>query len=111
MAAQHIGEYVSRDMASFDEADARLTVPQQIGLFPDKPVLLQPGDSLEFAFEIVAAPKSEKLLAGLDVPLDSAVLINLWDWFRWICLALARLLLPRECPCYQIQFLQILNVK
>ena len=30
MAAQHIGEYVSKDMAFFDEADARLTAPQQI---------------------------------------------------------------------------------
>ena len=30
MAAQHIGEYVSTDMAVFDEADARLTAPQQI---------------------------------------------------------------------------------
>ena len=30
MAAQHIGEYVSKDMAFFDEAGARLTAPQQI---------------------------------------------------------------------------------
>ena len=28
MAAQHIGEYVSKDMAFFDEAGARLTAPQ-----------------------------------------------------------------------------------
>ena len=28
MAAQHIGEYVSKDMAFFDEAGARLTTPQ-----------------------------------------------------------------------------------
>ena len=30
MAAQHIGQYVSKDMAFFDEAGARLTAPQQI---------------------------------------------------------------------------------
>ena len=30
MAAQHIGEYVSQDMAFSDEAGARLTAPQQI---------------------------------------------------------------------------------
>ena len=30
MAAQHIGEYVSKDMTFFDEAGARLTAPQQI---------------------------------------------------------------------------------
>ena len=80
-------------LVSTDSSAEGLTVPQQIGLFPGKPVLLQPGNSMEFAFEIVAAPKSKKLLAGLDVPLDSAVLMNLWDWFRWICLALAKLLL------------------
>ena len=28
MAAQHIGEYVSKDMAFFDEAGARLAAPQ-----------------------------------------------------------------------------------
>ena len=28
MAAQHIGEYVSKDMAFFDEAGDRLTAPQ-----------------------------------------------------------------------------------
>lgn len=30
MAGQHIGQYVSKDMAFFHEADARLTAPQQI---------------------------------------------------------------------------------
>ncbi len=30
MDAQRIGEYVSTDMAFFDEADVRLTAPQQI---------------------------------------------------------------------------------
>ena len=30
MAAQHIGQYVSKDMAVFDEADVRLTASQQI---------------------------------------------------------------------------------
>ena len=28
MAVQHIGQYVSKDMAFFDEAGARLTAPQ-----------------------------------------------------------------------------------
>lgn len=30
MAAQHIGQYMSKGMTLFDEAGERLTVPQQI---------------------------------------------------------------------------------
>lgn len=80
-------------LASSDSPQEELIAPQQLGLVLETPAVLGPGASLEFAFDIIAAPKSEKWLAGLDAPLDGVVLINLWDWFRWICLALSKLLL------------------
>jgi len=56
------------------------------------PETLQPGESRRFAFEVMAAPKNRSLLSGVQPDLGGVVLMNLWNWFRWICFAVSQLI-------------------
>jgi YidC/Oxa1 family membrane protein insertase len=53
---------------------------------------LAPGDSRTIVVESYAGVKSIGSLEHADVGLDPIVMMNLWDWFRWLCLALWYLL-------------------
>lgn len=55
------------------------------------PRQLMPGESTTIVFDSVIAPKQWDQLSIVTPALDSAVLLNLWDWFRWICFAIWQL--------------------
>lgn len=76
-----------------DASDNGITTPGQVGIFLDNTRLVQPGQFLEFNFVVVVAPRSEAVLASIEPHLDGTVLMNLWNWFRWVCLVLGQLLL------------------
>ena len=75
-----------------DRVDNGGIVPEQITMYPDTSRLLQPGESWEFAFEVVAAPKNRQLLSTIEPRLDGIVLMNLWNWFRWVCNVIGQLI-------------------
>ncbi len=56
------------------------------------PERLEPGESTTIAFDCVIAPKQWDLLSSITPALDSVVLINLWEWFRWVCYVIWQLL-------------------
>lgn len=53
---------------------------------------LVPNELIEIEFEIVIAPKQWEVLSISSPPLDGAILLNLWDWFRSICFVVWQLL-------------------
>jgi len=76
--------------SNFDGDDTVST--KLLSLFPDTSLKIQPADHLKFGFEIIAAPKNKQLLSAVEPNLDGVVLMNLWNWFRWICFAVNQLL-------------------
>ena len=49
------------------------------------PQHLAAGQTTAIIFDTVLAPKLWDQLSVIDPPLDNVVLLNLWDWFRWLC--------------------------
>jgi YidC/Oxa1 family membrane protein insertase len=56
------------------------------------PEQLMPGESTTIAFDSVITSKQWDQLSLVIPSLDDVVLLNLWDWFRFICLAIWQLL-------------------
>jgi YidC/Oxa1 family membrane protein insertase len=75
-----------------DSVDSDVIAPKQITIDPGITQILQPGESLEFEIEVVIAPKSRESLSTTEPRLDGVVLMNLWNWFRWICNAIGQVL-------------------
>jgi YidC/Oxa1 family membrane protein insertase len=46
---------------------------------------LAPGTSLSFQLDAILAQKKRSTLTHPEIGLDNLVLMNLWDWFRWLC--------------------------
>ena len=77
---------------SRDNRDGEVLTPENLSLFVDASQIVQPEESLKLGFEIISAPKDRQLLSSTDPSLDGVVLMNLWSWFRWICIAASILL-------------------
>jgi YidC/Oxa1 family membrane protein insertase len=67
-------------------------VPENTAFTLEMKGLLGAGESRLLEFDIVAAPKNREILAGVQPTLEGIVLMNLWNWFRWICFAISQLI-------------------
>ncbi len=69
-----------------------IITPKQITIYADTTAILQSGESFRFGFDVVVAPKNRQVLSNAQPRLDGIVLMNLWNWFRWVCIAVGQLL-------------------
>jgi len=53
---------------------------------------LAPGQHIQWEFQVFSGPKSHDVLSSAPVNFDSLLFSGLWDWMRWICFGLLRLL-------------------
>ncbi|MDP1622338.1 MAG: YidC/Oxa1 family insertase periplasmic-domain containing protein [Bacteroidales bacterium] len=53
---------------------------------------LTPGQQIRWEFLVFSGPKSQAVLSSAPVNLDSLLFSGLWNWMRWICFGLMRLL-------------------
>jgi YidC/Oxa1 family membrane protein insertase len=87
---------IVKDIFSIKEVDDEELTPANLVLTFDQgnqALLgrLMPRETTTISFEIVVAPKQWDQLSLIKPALDRVVLINLWDWFRWICFAIWQL--------------------
>lgn len=52
------------------------------------PQALKPNEQFVFTFQGILLPKSRQLLASTHPQLEPLIFMNLWNWFRSICLAI-----------------------
>lgn len=53
---------------------------------------LAPGQLTSWEFLVFSGPKSQAVLSSAPVNLDPLLFSGLWEWMRWICFGLMRLL-------------------
>lgn len=80
-------EYLSHDENINDEKITPAMLSLKLGNKNSVfiPSQLGPGDTTSIVFENVVAPKQWSTLSLFEPSLDGVILINLWDWFRWVC--------------------------
>jgi len=52
------------------------------------PLILKPGESVEYVYDIFIGPKSRAILNEAGQSLDQVLFFNSWRWFRALCLFL-----------------------
>jgi YidC/Oxa1 family membrane protein insertase len=61
----------------------------QFGALPTR---LEPGQSITLHLQGILTQKDQQVLANAHIQLDRLLLMNLWDWFRWLCFGIWALL-------------------
>jgi YidC/Oxa1 family membrane protein insertase len=82
----------ARARFSVVESGGEVASPENTSFSLDLARVLQPGESQRLQFEVVAAPKNREILADIQPTMEGLVLMNLWDWFRWVCFAFSQLI-------------------